>query len=108
MTDNIREKLVDAINGYFGVDSAYFGNLADHLLANGVTIQQWIPVSERLPEKDKSVLVYFDSGNMAVGYWYEKDECVSFWQVWTDDGWVADTDCEPIYWMPLPPAPKGE
>lgn len=25
--------------------------LADHLIANGVTVQQWIPVTERLPEK---------------------------------------------------------
>lgn len=27
--------------------------LADYLLANGVTIQQWIPVEERLLEEDK-------------------------------------------------------
>ena len=26
-----------------------FASMADHLIANGVTVQQWIPVSERLP-----------------------------------------------------------
>ena len=31
--------------------------IADHLIANGVTIQKWIPVSERLPESQKIVLV---------------------------------------------------
>lgn len=81
--------------------------VADYLLDSGVTVQEWIPLSEKLPEEYKSVLVYFDSGNMAVGYWYDKDECISFWHIWTDDGWVSDADCEPTHWIPLPPAPKG-
>lgn len=70
--------------------------------------QRWIPVAERLPEKFESVLVYFDSGNMAVGFWYDVDECLSLWKVWIDDGWYSETDCEPVYWMPLPEAPKEE
>ena len=107
--ENIREKLVELLRE--GIVFHYFSTCeeqADYLIANGVTVQEWIPVSERLPKKDESVLVYFDTGNMAVGYWYDKDECISFWQIWTDDGWVSDADCEPIYWMPLPEAPKGE
>lgn len=32
-------------------------NLANHLIANGVMIQQWIPVTERLPEPEKRVLI---------------------------------------------------
>ena len=32
--------------------------VADHLLANGVTVQQWIPVSERLPEKEGQYLIW--------------------------------------------------
>lgn len=31
-------------------DCGYCTILADHLIANGVTVQEWIPVSERLPE----------------------------------------------------------
>lgn len=38
----MREKLAEVIDDYFGVDSAYFGvdkyQLADHIIANGVTI----------------------------------------------------------------------
>ena len=30
--------------------------IADHLIANGVTVQKWIPVSERLPESGVHVL----------------------------------------------------
>lgn len=69
---------------------------------------EWISVKERLPECKESVLMYFDTGNMAVGYWFEKDEDLSFWSAWTDDGWFADCDCEPLYWMPLPEPPKEE
>lgn len=107
--NHIREKLVELLRkGSILGTSVTYAEMADYLLANGVTIQQWIPVSERLPEKDKSALVYFGSGNMAVGYWYDKDECISFWQIWTDDGWVSDADCEPAHWMPLPQPPKKE
>ena len=33
------------------------GFYADHLIANGVTVQEWISVKDRLPEKDGSYLV---------------------------------------------------
>lgn len=87
---------------------------ADFCVAQGEELsklkeqQRWIPVTERLPEKHESVLVYFDSGNMAVGFWYDMDECLSLWEVWTDDGWYSETDCEPVYWQPLPERPKEE
>lgn len=39
---NTREKLIDLITGFYGVDPMYYGvetqPLADHLIANGVTI----------------------------------------------------------------------
>ena len=93
---------------YLDVPSCVDELAIDHLLDNGVTVQEWIPVTERLPKKDESVLVYFDSGNMAVGFWYDKDEWITFWQIWTDDGWLADADFMPTHWMPLPTPPKGE
>lgn len=31
--------------------------VADYLLANGVTVQKWIPVEERLPENEVDVLI---------------------------------------------------
>lgn len=33
-------------------------NIADDLIANGVTVQEWIPVTERLPEEWVDVLVW--------------------------------------------------
>ena len=50
MTD--REKLIELIRGTPDVkvwpDAG--GKIADHLIANGVTVQKWIPVTERLPK----------------------------------------------------------
>ena len=36
-------------------DGDGYGFYADHLIANGVTVQKWIPVTERLPEEHDSV-----------------------------------------------------
>lgn len=53
-----RDKLIELImtidDGYSRSAAEY---LADHLIANGVTVQRWIPVSERLPESGVHVLV---------------------------------------------------
>ena len=60
MTD--REKLIELITDIeneivraypYTTNTFRIEETADHLLANGVTIQKWIPVSERLPELDK-------------------------------------------------------
>ena len=82
--------------------------MVDRLIANGVTVQKWIPVTERLPEKKQDVLMYFDTGNMGAGFWHDGDEDITFWCAYTDDGWYTDCDCEPTHWMPLPEPPKGE
>ena len=47
---DIREKLASLIHFFSGGSDYAAAYLADKLIANGVTIQQWIPVSERLPE----------------------------------------------------------
>jgi hypothetical protein len=92
----MREKLIELI------EQAYFCNiesLADHLIANGVTIQKWIPVTERLPEEDVRVLVWvganscnfpvIDTDRIHNGRWVRWDEYIT-------------------HWMPLPEPPKGE
>lgn len=63
--------------------------------------RRWIPVSERLPEEDKRVVLY-SHGVMAVGWGrYELD--IWYWECW-DDKWSSwDT---PTHWMPLPEPPE--
>ena len=69
---------------------------------------QWISVKDRLPEKKSDVLMLFEFGNMAVGYWHDGDEDCTFWCAYTDDGFYTDCDSEPTHWMPLPEPPKED
>lgn len=84
--------------------------IADHLIANGVTVAEWIPVSERLPDDGQLAIVTYiryDNGEPASdgiayrdrGYWYWRGEEPE------DDEEVV---VEITHWMPLPKPPKGE
>ena len=63
---DIREKLVELIKdgirkglrakGDDRLDYS-FEDVADHLIANGVTVQEWISVKDRLPESGVHVLI---------------------------------------------------
>lgn len=73
--------------------------VADYLLDNGVTIQRWIPVTERLPENEEYVLVCTrsrnGSRNVDKGYCY-------------NGGWAHRGTAKVTHWMPLPQAPGKE
>ena len=99
---DIREKLVELIGDckwYMPLD-----DLADHLIANGVTVQEWIPASEP-PETNGCYLV---AGNLR---WDGKPMAREAY--WSGDDWLS---CDGklyitrriTHWMPLPSAPKGE
>lgn len=78
----------------------------DYLLANGVTVQKWIPVSERLPKRGEFVLFAYAKENrnptmyakntMAVGRYDQKMFLV--------EGCAVKV----THWMPLPEPPKEE
>ena len=96
----MREKLIKLLR-----EVQYLGGLeekiADHLIANGVTIQEWISVSERLPEKRETVLVCD-----------VRENYMNAWEYLGRDEWLWDSSIwrtEAItHWMPLPEPPKGE
>lgn len=71
-------------------------------------MSEWISVKERLPERKQDVLMLFDTGNMAVGWWHDADEHISVWCAYTDDGFYTDCDCIPTHWMLLPEPPEEE
>ena len=88
--------------------------LADHLIANGVTVQEWISVEERLPEERKSVVPALGSYSMPVLVVWER-KCTGDRFVregYTREGvFVNKTYNDEIratHWMPLPEPPKGE
>ena len=78
-------------------------SMADHLIANGVTVQEWISVKDRLPEPWKQVLIYslhdFCESAVYIGV-------PGKWRVtWNHEMLDADSV---THWMPLPLPPKGE
>lgn len=75
--------------------------IADHLIMNGVTVQEWISVKDRLPENVKEgLLIALRWGAVDIG--------------WCEDGrWGSEfvdeyEDGEVTHWMPLPKPPEGE
>ena len=58
------ERIVDLMTSFYGVDAGCYGveayPLASHLIANGVTVQEWISVKDRLPEVETEVFILAD------------------------------------------------
>ena len=121
---NVREKLVELLKSVlpnFRNNMAYWGEkpiyeFADCLLANGVTVQEWISVKEQLPQENEpegalceDVQVLLNNGKVSVGWcnrrtklWYHMD--------YGEDYFTSnDYDHTPVVaWMPLSEPPKGE
>ena len=134
----IRDALYDAdaitMNGVKILD-CFPERFADHLITNGVTVQEWISVKDRLPESGVHVLLccevrygdkiagkyvcdgYYAEANKLIAredeYSKEDDEyylCEGWYEViknWDDYTSVAVEDFV-THWMPHPEPPKGE
>ena len=113
---DVREKLVELLTEFYGCDPMYYNIdalvIADHLVSNGVTVQEWISVEDKLPPHNHDVLVYRPDMAMKIlvdnyyGYYGEDD---AEWH----EGWAKygkDIHNNPLitHWMPLPQPPKGE
>ena len=76
--------------------------IVDHLIANGVTVQEWISVSERLPQNFVSVLGYMTDA----GEFPPVRECYTVGNAFF---FTALGDVHPVsHWCELPQPPKGE
>lgn len=101
----MREKLIELLDHAteaFRFDAwENTDRIADHLIANGVTIQQWIPVTERLPEEWVAVLVWSEYGFCEVAVYLG---IPGKWRVtWNHAMLEVDSI---THWMPLPEPPK--
>ena len=99
---DVREKLVELLDRF--VYDEWYGNgdIAEKLISNGVTVQEWISVDDRLPESIANrVLVVCERSNGVFYAHYEKP----FWiNLETDKPFISTV----THWMPLPEPPKGE
>lgn len=93
--------------------------LADYLIANGVTVRKWIPVTERLPEIPKNWAEHPDpvlymmksTKTIYAGYYGENGTYRdSYFRQYADKYEGVDAD-DVLCWMwqhDLPEPPKGE
>lgn len=108
--DHVREKLIKVLtddNCPMLYMQGEVADLADYLIASGVTVQKWIPVTERLPETEDLVLVTVDGicGNVEfVGACLLAD--FEPGHGWWLDGYPDAEDFTISHWMPLPEPPK--
>ena len=66
---DVREKLVALLDRFVYDDWYSNGDIAEKLIDNGVTVQEWKPISE--PPKEKGTyIVCTDNGGVLLGHWY--------------------------------------
>ena len=122
---DVREKLVELICRFCSgltvsdITSPYgYENLADYLISNGVTVQEWISVDDRLPEipegwvESPEPVLYMMKNTKTIyaGYYGEggvwKDK---YFRQYADSRNEVDAD-DVLCWMyqhDLPEPPKG-
>ena len=111
---DVREKLVELLlqeddncergecENCFANGSCYYYRVADRLISNRVTVQEWVPVDERLPENFISVLGYMTDA----GEFPPVRECYTVGNVFF---FPALGDIHPVsHWCEMPEPPKGE
>ena len=112
---DVREKLIDLIIDAKRTDpeeGSFTEYLADHLISNGVTVQEWISVKDKLPPYNRNVLVYRPNMAMKIlvdtydGYYGDDDD--EWYEGWALYG--GDTHGNPVitHWAYLPQPTKGE
>lgn len=83
---------------------------ADYMITNGVTVQKWIPVTERVPDLipcnagtaySEAVIVWTEGKKAMVAVWNGKYFLCAeeYWDAWGE---------KITHWMPLPTPPKEE
>ena len=105
---NVKEKLVELLNeiidggfkwhNYLYESGEQLNNddIASSLIANGVTVQEWIPVEDRLPDwRDGKVLVFTKYG-------------FSICERTVNNRWRGQHANWITHWAYLPKPPKGE
>lgn len=100
---DVRGKLVELLESarYWGSNTSE--EIADHLIANGVTVQEWISVKDRLPEEKVDCIVHYKHA------YCDNDD---YWAIgicfYDGEKFQMDLSYKVTYWQYLPHPPKEE
>ena len=98
---DVKEKLVELLDRF--VYDEWYGNgdIAEKLISNGVTVQEWISVDDRLPEEKVNCIVHYkhaycnNDGYWAIGFCFYDGEKFQLTQAY-----------KVTHWMPIPNPPE--
>ena len=100
---DVREKLIDLLMGHSIDTQQDVEYVADHLISNGVTVQEWISVEDRLPEEKVNCIVHYRHA-------YCDDD--DYWAIgicfYDGEKFQINPAYKVTHWMPMPNPPKGE
>ena len=106
---DVREKLVELIESARCCGSNTSEEIAENLIANGVTVQEWISVKDRLPEKDGQYLIfttqYFTPDHIDEIDHKDGIEISGYCKRY---GFLSKNGLHAKYWCEMPHPPKGE
>ena len=106
---DVREKLIDLLTGRSIDTQQDVEYVADHIISNGVTVQEWISVDERLPEKDGQYLIfttqYFTPDHIDEIDHKDGIEISGYCKRY---GFLSENGIHAKYWRDIPQPPKGE
>ena len=97
----VREKLVELLTGHSIDTQQDVEYVADHLVSNGVTVQEWISVKDRLPEEKVNCIVHYkhdyynNDGYWAIGFCFYDGE-----------KFRIDLGYKVTHWMLMPELPE--
>ena len=113
-----REKLVELVKLAGVRNKGVALGIADCLVINGVTVQEWVSVKDRLPEEDGKYLVFeqnngrtntsilrFAKDARKVDRYDFKSRWENAWYEY-DSEWGHYTVDSVTHWMPLPEPPQ--
>lgn len=106
--DDIGESIKFVYDDWYGND-----DIAEKLISNGVTVQEWISVKDRLPDNKEYdwvlAQVVENNGFMHIPTVMEYRQSKNDWFEETY-GWLSEHNglFTVTHWMPLPEPPKGE
>ena len=100
---DVREKLVELIAETIELYPSEREELADGLIANGVTVQKWISVDDELPEEKVDCIVHYKHA------YCDNDD---YWAIgicfYDGEKFQINPAYKVTHWMPMPLPPKGE
>ena len=103
---DVREKLVELLTEFYGCDPMYYDvdalAIAQHLIDNGVTVQEWISVDDRLPEPFVPVLVQMPGEEP---FPTVREGFISNDGIWQSAMFRREPG-EVTHWKPMPHPPK--